>query len=50
MLRLEKYLENWYEIHPYEADPFDFKERIVRDDVSGMSDEELVDLLDDCPL
>jgi hypothetical protein len=46
-LRLEKYLEEWYAIHPednlwMEVSP----NRIVRQDVTAMSDEELCELLD----
>ena len=48
VLRLEKYLENWDELHPDERlSWFDGPEhRIVRDDVSKMSDKRLLTLLD----
>jgi hypothetical protein len=46
-LRLEKYSENWYEIHPEDSDPFDFSSRTVRDDVSKLSDKKVVALLND---
>src|ERR1700676_5229732 len=44
-LRLEKYSENWYEIHPDDFDPFDFRNRTVRDDVSKLSDKKVLALL-----
>jgi hypothetical protein len=45
-LRLEKYLENWYEIHPDDFDPLDFRARTVCEDVSKMSDIKVLDVLD----
>jgi hypothetical protein len=45
-LRLEKYLENWYELHPDDFDPFDFRARTVFEDVSKMSDKKVLDVLD----
>jgi hypothetical protein len=46
-LRLEKYLENWHELHPDDYDPFDFRARTVCDDVSSMSDKRVLALLNE---
>ena len=45
-LRLEKYAENWYALHP-EDDRFDFTRRTVIKDVSEMPDAALLEMLDE---
>ena len=48
VLRLEKYLEEWYVLHPEDYYWMGVSPNlIVREDVSGMTDEELVELLDE---
>ena len=48
-LRLEKWLEEWYELHPEDFDEFMVisPNRIVKEDVSDIPDEELSEMLDD---
>jgi hypothetical protein len=47
-LRLEKWLENWYELHPEDADFMVISpNQIVKEDVSNIPDEELSEMLDD---
>jgi hypothetical protein len=48
VLRLEKYLENWMELHPDDIEPRGVSSsRIVCEDVSQIPDEKLSDMLDD---
>jgi hypothetical protein len=44
-LRLEKYSEDWFAVHP-EDDPLDFTERTVCDDVSRLSDKKVMAMLE----
>jgi hypothetical protein len=47
VLRLEKYLENWYELHPEDVEDLEVSQsRIVYNDVSDMPDDKLVRRLD----
>ncbi len=45
VLRLEKYSEDWFELHP-DDDPLDSPERTVCEDVSKLSDRKVLRLLD----
>lgn len=45
VLRLEKFSEDWYELHPDE-DPLDFTSRTVAEDVSKLSDKKVSALLE----
>jgi len=48
VLRLERWLENWFDLHPDDAEGWGIPPNmIVREDVSTVSDEELEELLDD---
>ena len=47
-LRLEKWLENWYELHPEDANFMVISpNQIVKKDVSNIPDEQLSEMLDD---
>lgn len=48
VLRLEKWLENWYELYPDDLEPMVVsKNQIACEDVTNIPDEKLVELLDD---
>jgi hypothetical protein len=48
VLRLEKWLENWYEQYGYDDDWMGIsKTRIVNEDVTDIPDEKLCEMLDD---
>ena len=48
VLRLEKWLENWYEQYGYDDDWMGIsKTRIVNEDVTDIPDEKLCEILDD---
>ncbi|MGA7293045.1 MAG: hypothetical protein WBW53_12455 [Terriglobales bacterium] len=47
-LRLEKWLEDWYDLHPEDADFMVISpNQIVKEDVSDITDEQLSEILDD---
>ncbi len=45
-LRLERHSEVWYELYPHDDDPSDPATRTVCEDVSILSDEEVMALVD----
>jgi hypothetical protein len=48
VLRLEKWLENWYEMYPGDFEGMSIsKNQIVNEDVSNIPDERLCEMLDD---
>jgi hypothetical protein len=48
VLRLEKWLENWYELYPGDIEPMGVsKNQVACEDVTSVSDEKLIEMLDD---